>query len=69
VEATKQKEETKKKPKPEERESMPRHQHCPPAKRRGDSNPEYHEELKSNIPTKESMNSRRTPPQKRRKET
>jgi hypothetical protein len=34
----------KKKPKPEEREGMPQRQHCPPAKRRGDRNPKYHEE-------------------------
>jgi hypothetical protein len=34
----------RKKPKPEEKEGMPQHQHCPPAKRRGNKNPEYHEE-------------------------
>jgi hypothetical protein len=34
------KEETRKKPKPEEQEGMPQRQHCPPAiKRRGDRNP------------------------------
>jgi hypothetical protein len=30
VEATKQKEEKRKKPKPEEHEGMPQRQHCPP---------------------------------------
>jgi hypothetical protein len=40
VEATKQKkEERRKKPKPEEHEGMPQHQHCPLEKRRGDKNP------------------------------
>jgi hypothetical protein len=39
VEATKQKEEKRKKPKPEKLEGMPQHQHCPPEKRRGDKNP------------------------------
>jgi hypothetical protein len=29
------------KPKPEEYEGMPQHQHCPPAKRHGDRNPKY----------------------------
>jgi hypothetical protein len=38
VEATRQKEEKGKKPKPEER------QHCPLAKRRGDRSPQCHEE-------------------------
>jgi hypothetical protein len=47
VEATKQKEEEKRgKLKPEEQEGMPQRRHCPPAKRRGDGNPECHEELK-----------------------
>jgi hypothetical protein len=41
---SKKKKERKKKPKPEEQESMPQHQHCPPEKRRGDKNPECHEE-------------------------
>jgi hypothetical protein len=45
VEATKQKEEKRRKPKPEEQEGMPQHQHCPPEKRRGDRNQECHEEL------------------------
>jgi hypothetical protein len=36
LETTKQEEERRKKPKPEEREGMPQHQHCPPAKRRED---------------------------------
>jgi hypothetical protein len=49
VEATKQKEEKRKKPKPEEHECMPQRQHCPLAKkRRGDRNPKYHEELHKN---------------------
>jgi hypothetical protein len=39
AETTKQKEEKRKKPKPEELEGMPQHQHCPLAKRRGDRNP------------------------------
>jgi hypothetical protein len=39
VEATKQKEEKRKKPKPEEQEGMKPRQHCPPKKRRGDRNP------------------------------
>jgi hypothetical protein len=43
VEATKQKEEKRKKPKPEEQEGMPQRRHCPHAKRRGDKNPECHE--------------------------
>jgi hypothetical protein len=34
----------KEKPKAEEQEGMPHHQHCPPAKRGGDMNPECHEE-------------------------
>jgi hypothetical protein len=38
--ATKQKEEKRKKPKPEVQEAgVPQRQHCPPAKRRGDRNP------------------------------
>jgi hypothetical protein len=36
LEATKQEEERREKPKPEEREGMPQHQHCPPEKRRED---------------------------------
>jgi hypothetical protein len=39
------KEERREKPKPEEQEGMPQHRHCPPAKRRGDRNSEYHEIL------------------------
>jgi hypothetical protein len=35
VETTKQIEEKREKPKPEEQEGVPQHQHCPPAKRRG----------------------------------
>jgi hypothetical protein len=40
VEATMRKEEKRKKPKPEEQKGMPQRQHCPPAKRRGERNPE-----------------------------
>jgi ribosomal protein L36 len=36
VEATKQKEETRTKPKPGEQEGMPHRRHCPLVKRRGD---------------------------------
>jgi hypothetical protein len=49
VEATKQKEEKRKKPKPEEQEGMPQRQHCPHEKRRGDRNPECHEEQQKNV--------------------
>jgi hypothetical protein len=49
VEATKQKEEKRKKRKPEEQEGMPQHRHCPPEKRRGDRNPEYLEEQHKGI--------------------
>jgi hypothetical protein len=42
--ATKQKVERRKKPKSEEQEGMPQHQHCPPAKHHGDRKPKYHEE-------------------------
>jgi hypothetical protein len=41
--AKQNKEENRKKPKPEEQEGTPQHQHCPPAKHRGDKNPKYHE--------------------------
>jgi hypothetical protein len=44
MDATKQKEEKREKPKPEEHEGMPPCQHCPLEKRRGDRNPECHEE-------------------------
>jgi response regulator of citrate/malate metabolism len=45
VEATKQnKDEKRTKPKHEEQEGMPQRQHCPPEQRRGDRNPECHEE-------------------------
>jgi hypothetical protein len=42
AETTKQKDKYsyRKKPKPEEQEGMPQHQHGTPAKRRGDRNPE-----------------------------
>jgi hypothetical protein len=50
VEATKQKEEKMKKPKPEEQEGMPQRQHCPPEKRhRGDRNPENHQEQHKDV--------------------
>jgi hypothetical protein len=51
VEATKQKrrKEEKYKSKPEEQEGMQRHQHCPPEKRRGDKNPECHEEQQKDV--------------------
>jgi hypothetical protein len=31
-------------PQPEEKEGMPQHRYCPPAKHREDRNPKYHEE-------------------------
>jgi hypothetical protein len=37
------------KPEPEEPEGMPHHQHYPHAKRRGDTNPKYHEEQHKDI--------------------
>jgi hypothetical protein len=49
MEATKQKEEKRKKPKPEEHEGMPHREHRPHAKRRGDRNPEYHEEQQKDV--------------------
>jgi hypothetical protein len=49
VEATKQKEEKREKPKPEEQEGISQHQHCPPEKRRGDSSPECHEEQQKDV--------------------
>jgi hypothetical protein len=49
VEATKQKEERRKKSKPEKQEGMPQRQHCPPEKRRGDWSPEYHEEEQKDV--------------------
>jgi hypothetical protein len=49
MEATKQKEEKRITPKPEEQEGMPRRKHCPPAKRRGDRNPECHEEQQKDV--------------------
>jgi hypothetical protein len=44
VEATKQNEEKRKKPKP-----MPQRQDCPYAKRHGNRNPEYHEEQQKDV--------------------
>jgi hypothetical protein len=49
METTKQKEERREKPKPEEQEGMPQHKHCPPAKRREDRNPKYHEEQQKDV--------------------
>jgi hypothetical protein len=49
VEATKQKQKKRKKPKPEEHEGMPQRPHCPLEKRRGDRNPECHEELQKDV--------------------
>jgi hypothetical protein len=49
VEATKQKEEKRKNPKPEEQEGMPQRQHCAPEKRHGDRNPKYHEEQQKDV--------------------
>jgi hypothetical protein len=50
VEATKQKKKKRrKKPKPKEQEGMPQHQQCPPDKRRGDKNPECHEEQQKDV--------------------
>jgi hypothetical protein len=49
VETTRQREEKRKQPKPEEQEGMPHHQHCPHAKRRGDRNPKYHEEHQKDV--------------------
>jgi hypothetical protein len=49
VEATKQKEEKRKKHKPEEQEGTPQRRHCPPEKHRGDRNPECHEEQQKDV--------------------
>jgi hypothetical protein len=49
VKATKQKEETRKKPKPEEQEGMPQRQHYHLEKRRGDRNPWCHEEQRKDV--------------------
>jgi hypothetical protein len=37
------------KPKPELKEGMPQRQHCPLEKRRGDRNPECHEEQEKDV--------------------
>jgi hypothetical protein len=37
------------KPKPEEQQCMPQHQHCPHAKYRGDKNPKYHEDQQKDV--------------------
>jgi hypothetical protein len=49
VETTKQKEDKRKKPMPEEQEGMPKRQYCPPKKRRGDRNPDCHEERQKDV--------------------
>jgi hypothetical protein len=49
VEATELKEEKRGKPKPEEQEGMPQHQHCPLSKHHGDRSPEYHEEQQKDV--------------------
>jgi hypothetical protein len=49
VEATKQKQEKRKKPKPEEQAGMPQRQHCPLEKCRGDRNRKCHEEHKKDV--------------------
>jgi hypothetical protein len=49
MEATKQKGEKRKKNKPEEHEGMPQHLHCTHEKRRGDRNPECHEEQQKDV--------------------
>jgi hypothetical protein len=50
VEATKYKAKKKgKKAKPEEHEGTRQRKHCPLAKRRGDRNPEYHEEQQKDV--------------------
>jgi hypothetical protein len=48
VEATKQKEVNRKKPKPEGQEGMPQDRQCPPDKSRGDRTPECHGEQQRN---------------------
>jgi hypothetical protein len=49
MEATKQKEEKRKKPKPEKQEGMPQRQHCPLEKHRGDRNRKCHEEQQKDV--------------------
>jgi hypothetical protein len=49
VEATKQNEEKRKKPKPEEHEGIPQREHCPLAERRGERNPNYHGEKQKDV--------------------
>jgi hypothetical protein len=34
---------------PRNKEGMPQHQHCPPAKIRGNRNPKYHEEQQEDV--------------------
>jgi hypothetical protein len=47
--ATKQKEENRAKPKPEEQEGMPQQHHYPQAKHCGVRNPKYHEEQQKDV--------------------
>jgi hypothetical protein len=49
VETTKEKEQKRTKHKPEEKEGMPQHKHCPLAKHRGDKNPKYHEDQQNTL--------------------
>jgi hypothetical protein len=49
VEATNQKEEKRKKSKPEEEEGMPQRQHRVTKSRRGDRNPDCHEEQHTDV--------------------
>jgi hypothetical protein len=50
AETTKQNEEKRNKPKPEEHEGARQPPHCPLAKHRGDGNPKYHEEEQKDVP-------------------
>jgi hypothetical protein len=52
MEATKHNEVKREKSKPEEHEGMPRRQHCPPAKPRGDRNSKCHEEQQKDVACK-----------------
>jgi hypothetical protein len=49
VEAAKQKEEKREKPKPDQQEGMAQRRHCPHENRRGDRNPECHEEQQKDV--------------------
>jgi hypothetical protein len=69
VEATKQKEEKRKRLEPEEQEGMPQGQHCPPAKRRGDRNPKYHEEQQKDVARIHVAHPPKTPKRNRSRST